>query len=124
MTGRRTATELGIGAALPGDCNGLEDVRQALDTIDREIVALLGMRLGYVREAARFKPDAGAIPAPERVEAMLSDRESWSDAEGLPPDFTVPLFAQIIRWYIRQQTRHWHETQGGTSVSREAGPRT
>ncbi|WP_428929165.1 isochorismate lyase [Marinibacterium sp. SX1] len=127
MSRRERAAGLGIRATTPGDCRELGDVRQALDSIDRDILALLGLRLGYVLEAARFKPDVAAIPAPDRVAAMLADRRDWSEAEGLSPDFTVPLFAQTIQWFIQQQTAHWQATRAAptpTPTDDKTGPAT
>ncbi|MCG7521796.1 isochorismate lyase [Ruegeria sp. Ofav3-42] len=91
----------------PEQVNGLEDVRQAIDTIDAQIIGLLSKRLDYVKAAADFKPDLQAVPAPERVREMLNDRSDWASALGLNPDFIAPWFAQISEWFIRQQIAHW-----------------
>lgn len=110
-----TPKELGINAITPADFRDLGDIRQAIDTLDHAVVEMLGLRLGYVLEASRFKPDAAAIPAPERVAAMLPERRKWAEENGLNPDFVVPLFAQIIQWFIQQQVAFWqerHKTSG------------
>ena len=104
-----TLQQLGIKALTPADCQDLGDIRQAIDTIDHAVVDMLGLRLGYVLEASRFKPNAAAIPAPERVAAMLPERHKWAEENGLAPDFVVPLFAQIIQWFIQQQVAFWQE---------------
>ncbi len=104
-----TPKELGIKALTPADCQDLGDIRQAIDTLDHAIVDMLGLRLSYVLEASRFKPNAAAIPAPERVAAMLPERRKWAEENGLNPDFVVPLFAQIIQWFIQQQVAFWQE---------------
>lgn len=101
--------DLGIQAETPADCQNLGDIRQAIDTIDRTFIDLLGLRMGYVLEAARFKPDVASIPAPERVAAMLPERRRWAEENGLNPDFVVPLFSQIIQWFIQQQIHHWEQ---------------
>ncbi|TQN60678.1 isochorismate lyase [Agrobacterium tumefaciens] len=104
-----SAKDLGIRAETPTDCQNLGDIRQAIDTIDRTLVDLLGLRMGYVLEAARFKPDVASIPAPERVAAMLPERCRWAEENKLDPNFVVPLFSQIIQWFIQQQIRHWEQ---------------
>lgn len=103
-----TAKEIGIEAATPAACKELGDVRQAIDSLDKAIIGMLGMRLTYVLEAARFKPDAASIPAPERVAAMLPARRAWAEENNLNPDFVVPLFSQVIQWFIQQQVHHWN----------------
>ncbi len=55
----------------PEDCTGLADIREAIDRIDLDIVQALGRRMDYVKAASRFKASEAAIPAPERVAAML-----------------------------------------------------
>ena len=104
-----TAQNIGIVAATPAACKDLHDVRQAIDSVDRAIIEMLGMRMNYVLEAARFKPDAASIPAPERVAAMLPVRRAWAEENGLSADFVVPLFSQIIQWFIQQQVKHWNQ---------------
>ncbi|CBS89338.1 isochorismate lyase [Azospirillum lipoferum] len=91
----------------PEQCADLQDVRTGIDTIDRQIVTLLGERLRYVHAAAAFKPTVESIPAPERVAAMMVERRSWAVEVGLPPDFVAGLFAKITDWYIATQTAYW-----------------
>lgn len=109
MTIKLKPTDIGIRAQSAEDCTSLDDVRQAIDTIDQQIIQLLGMRLDYVLSAAQFKSNVDAIPAPERVAAMLPERQRWSEEAGISADFSVPLYAQIIQWYIQQQTHFWHQ---------------
>ncbi len=111
MTRKLSAKDIGIHAETPAACADLSDVRQAIDTVDQQIIFLLGMRLKYVLRAADFKANAAAIPAPERVAAMLSDRHAWAQDSGLSPDFVVPLYAQIIQWFIQQQTQFWNKRE-------------
>ncbi len=117
-----TPKTIGINAETPQDCKSLEDVRQAIDTIDRQIIHLLALRLGYVLRAARFKPSEQSIPAPKRVQAMLIDRQQWSEKENLDPDFIVPLFSHIIQWFIQQQIRFWkhNHSNAPTEQTQEA----
>lgn len=102
-----TAHRLSLTAATGADCTSLADVREALDRIDAEVISLLAMRLDYVKNATRFKPDYTSIPAPDRVGHMLAERTQWAETEGLDPNFITPLFAQIIQWNIQQQMAHW-----------------
>lgn len=110
MTTKIKASDLRIDARDPESCQSLDDIRQGIDAIDARIIALLGLRLRYVLNAAKFKASEAAIPAPERVAAMLPKRRDWSEDAGLSPDFIVPLFAQIIQWFIQQQVKHWRDT--------------
>ena len=94
---------------LPHECNDLPAVRAEIDRLDHEIIAAMGRRLEYVKSASRFKRDEAAIPAPERVAAMLPERRAWASAAGLDPDFVEKIFGQLIDWYINEQIRHYRE---------------
>lgn len=62
----------------PEACESLTDIRAGIDFFDRQILESLQQRLGYVKAAVRFKANEQAIPAPERVAAMLQDRREWA----------------------------------------------
>lgn len=96
----------------PEDCTGLADIREAIDRIDLDIVQALGRRMDYVKAASRFKASEAAIPAPERVAAMLPERARWAEENGLDAPFVEGLFAQIIHWYIAEQIKYWRQTRG------------
>ena len=96
----------------PEDCTGLADIREAIDRIDLDIVQALGRRMDYVKAASRFKASEAAIPAPERVAAMLPERARWAEENGLDAPFVGGLFAQIIHWYIADQIKYWRQTRG------------
>ena len=50
------------------NCDSLEQVREKIDGLDRQIVGLIAERGAYVSQAARFKKDSDAVRAPQRVE--------------------------------------------------------
>lgn len=96
----------------PENCASLDDIRVGIDTLDKQIIDALGQRMAYVKAAAQFKPTEESIPAPERVGAMLPQRQRWAAEAGLDPDFVGPLFAQLIYWFIGQQVHHWRTQRG------------
>ena len=91
----------------PNDCESLQHIRQGIDHIDHQIIELLAQRMGYVLNAAEFKPDLKSIPAPNRVAEMLTQRKQWAEQADISSDFIVPLYSQIIQWFIQQQTEYW-----------------
>jgi isochorismate pyruvate lyase len=94
----------------PEACENLNDIRAGIDFYDRQILESLKLRLGYVKAAAQFKANERAIPAPERVAAMLEDRREWAVAAGFEVAFVEKLYKHIIHWNIQQQILHWQET--------------
>jgi isochorismate pyruvate lyase len=85
------------------ECTSLAEVREAIDTLDRELLALLGRRAGYVHAAARFKTDAASVRAPERVRAMLEQRRTWASEEGLDPEVIARLFTLLVDYFTRRE---------------------
>ncbi|EIK73142.1 salicylic acid biosynthesis protein PmsB [Pseudomonas synxantha BG33R] len=92
---------------VPEACESLTDIRAGIDFFDRQILQSLQQRLGYVKAAVRFKANEQAIPAPERVAAMLQDRREWAVETGFDVDFVEKLYEHIIYWNIQQQISHW-----------------
>ena len=91
----------------PTDCASLTDIRAAIDHLDEQIVALLGLRADYVRAAASFKTSEAAVAAPERQAAMLQARRDWASREGLDPDFVEKLYRDLIAYFIAREREHW-----------------
>lgn len=92
---------------LPGECQTLSEVRTEIDAIDREILALLGRRAGYVHAAARFKATEEAVHAPERQAAMFRTRREWAREEDLDPEFIERLYRELIAYFVEREREHW-----------------
>jgi isochorismate pyruvate lyase len=95
----------------PEDCASIEDVREAIDGLDRKILDLLGLRARYVAAAARFKTDGDSVRAPERRKAMLARRRGWAREEGLDPDFVEELYGRIVSHFVGREMDRWRERQ-------------
>ncbi len=93
----------------PGDCATIEDVREAIDDLDRQVLRLLGQRAQYVAAAARFKTDQKGVRAPERQKAMLARRREWATEEDLDPDFVEELYGRIVSHFIAREMERWQE---------------
>ena len=51
----------------PKDCNDIVEVREELDSIDKQIIELLGIRFSYIKEVVRFKKNEEDIVAQKRI---------------------------------------------------------
>jgi isochorismate pyruvate lyase len=91
----------------PTVCDSLPDVRQAIDQIDEQIIALLGLRADYVRAAARFKTSEAAVAAPERQAAMFEVRRGWAEREKLDPGFIEKLYRDVVSYFVAREMEHW-----------------
>ncbi len=55
------------------ECKSIDEVRENIDSIDREIVRLLSERRRYVKQAAGFKKTREDVRAPKRVEEVIAN---------------------------------------------------
>ncbi|MEG0121346.1 MAG: chorismate mutase, partial [Pseudomonas sp.] len=69
-------------------CTTLEQVRENIDRLDRQIVALLAERGSFVSQAAGFKKDSDGVKAPQRVEQVISKVRDLAQTLGANPDVT------------------------------------
>ncbi|WP_304168149.1 isochorismate lyase [Lonsdalea britannica] len=91
----------------PKDCRNLQDVRDGIDSIDKQIFTLFLQRLDYVYSASRFKADEASISAPDRVESMLDERRRWAREHHIDEEFIASLFKNIIHQFISEQIKYW-----------------
>ncbi|PID36641.1 MAG: chorismate mutase [Rhodobacterales bacterium] len=88
----------------PRECENMAELRVEIDALDRELVALLARRAGYIDRAAELKPGE-ALPAriPARVEDVVSKVRAAAQAAGLDPDLAERLWRQLIEWSIARE---------------------
>ena len=79
----------------PTDCETLSDIREAIDHVDQQVIALLGLRADYVRSAGRFKASESGVAGPDRLALMLEVRRQWAEREKLEPDFVERLYRDL-----------------------------
>ncbi|NLR78097.1 isochorismate lyase [Chitinophaga eiseniae] len=91
----------------PDACENMADIRMAIDTIDEEVVQLLGRRFNYVKAAAKFKTSEAAVQAPERFKAMLAQRREWAIAAGLNADAIEKMYSDLVKHFIEEEMKHW-----------------
>lgn len=93
----------------PGDCESIEDVRQAIDALDREVISLIGHRARYVEAAASFKTGEQSVRAPERQQAMLADRRRWAEEAGLDPNVIGEIYRTLVSYFVGREMQRWRD---------------
>jgi isochorismate pyruvate lyase len=99
-------------AKLPDECETMIEVRVGVDATDRELVALLERRFGYMRAAARIKPDREAVRDEERKAHVISQAVKDAEARGLPADVIGELWERLVEGSIRYEFDIWDKTRG------------
>ena len=84
----------------------LNEVRQAIDSLDAELITLLAKRQTLVEQAGRLKPrgDRQAVAAPERVAQVIAARRGQAAAAGLSPEVAEAVWQAMIAAFIRLET--------------------
>lgn len=88
---------------LPTDCNCKEEIRQQIDAIDREIIALFAKRFEYVSEIVKFKNDAESIVAHERKNEVITLRGKWAEEFGLDKQTFEQMYQCLIESNIQKE---------------------
>ena len=87
--------------------DSLEQVREKIDGLDRQIVGLIAERGACVSQAALFKKDSDAVRAPQRVEQVIGKVRALADELGANPDVTESVYRAMIAAFIEQElTEH------------------
>ena len=73
----------------PDECQTMTEVREGVDSIDRELVRLLVTRQGYMHAAARIKPNRDAVYDAPRIEEVVSKVLAEAKDKGLSPDLSL-----------------------------------
>ncbi|TSD59900.1 chorismate mutase [Variovorax sp. KBS0712] len=88
-------------------CANLAEVRENIDRLDRQIVALLAERGRYVKDAARFKRDAFQVSAPQRQQEVIDKVKALAEKEGAYPEVVEAAYRALIAGFIaREQQDH------------------
>ena len=80
----------------PSECTCKEEIREQIDRIDQEIIALFGLRFQYVSEIVKYKTDVESVVAQHRKEHVIKVRGEWAEKHGLDKD----TFDQIYRFLV------------------------
>lgn len=98
-------------AKMPDDCQSMIEVREGVDATDRELVALLERRFGYMRAAARIKPNREAVRDEERKASVIAAARAEAEARGIPGDLIAKLWDDLVEGSIAYELEEWDNTR-------------
>ena len=96
----------------PEACETMIDVREGVDATDRELVALLERRFGYMRAAARIKPNREAVRDEERKANVIAAAVAEAEACGVPGELIGELWERLVEGSIAYEFDVWDKTRG------------
>lgn len=96
----------------PEDCQSMEEVRAGVDALDRRLVDLLAVRFGYMRAAARIKPDRAQVRDEARKAQVIANARSAAEQQGLPADAIAAFWDDLVEVSIGYELGYWESKQG------------
>ena len=85
----------------------MAEVRAGVDALDRELVAMLVRRQGYMDAAARIKPTRDAVRDEPRIEAVVANVLAEAERLGLSAEIAEPVWREMIERCIGYEMRKW-----------------
>ena len=91
----------------PADCLTMADVRAGVDEVDRQVVALLARRFGFMDAAARIKPDRAAVRDEWRKADVKAKVDAAAAAAGVDRVLVARLYEDLIETSIAHELGRW-----------------
>ena len=95
----------------PVDCNSMTEVRAGVDDVDRQVVALLKRRFGYMDAAARIKPDRSAVRDEWRKADVLAKVDDAAVALEVDRLLMARLYEDLIETSIAHELEVFDRTR-------------
>ncbi|KAF8417963.1 chorismate mutase [Tirmania nivea] len=87
----------------------MADVRKAIDTLDREIVTLLGTRLRFIEAAARIKEDRAKVRDEWRKKDVLDKAVKRAGEVGMDENILKGVYEALVEGCIEYEGVRWDE---------------
>ncbi len=95
----------------PEQCETMPEVRAGVDATDRELVALLVRRFGYMDAAARIKSDRGAVRDEARKAEVLDNVARAAEEAGLDAKRIRAVWNELVEQSIAYELARWDEAR-------------
>jgi len=96
----------------PAECETMAEVRAGVDATDRDLIALLDRRFGYMRAAARIKRDRGAVRDETRKAQVIAAAKHDAEARGMPSAAIGDLWDRLVEASIAYEFAEWDRLRG------------
>lgn len=84
-------------------CHSMAQLRDAIDALDRRLVALLARRQRYIERAAVLKQSRAAVRDEARIEEVVAKVIAEGRAAGLSADIAGPVWRALIEASIHHE---------------------
>ena len=95
----------------PEDCRTMAEVREGVDALDRQLVALIAKRARYMEAAARIKPSRDVVRDEWRIEDVVSKVKAEAEKAGLSVSIADPVWRELVERSIAYEFEVWDRTR-------------
>lgn len=91
------------------ECSNMAEVRAGVDALDQKLVALLSRRFGYMRAAARIKPDRDMVRDEARKAQVIANAQAEAVRLGVPEKLVKELWERLVEASIAYELEVFDE---------------
>jgi len=91
----------------PAACTDMTEVRAGVDEVDRQLVALIARRFGYMDAAARIKPVREAVRDEWRKADVKAKVDAAAAEAGVDRELMSRLYEDLIETSIAHELVRW-----------------
>ena len=92
-------------------CATLEEARNEIDTVDKEIVELIAKRNDYIKQIAHFKTSVEEVKAEERIADVISHVRAQAISLDLSPNLINDLYVRMIDEMVESEISEFKNAQ-------------
>jgi isochorismate pyruvate lyase len=90
----------------------MAEVRTGVDEVDRQVVALIARRFGYMDAAARIKPDRSAVRDEWRKADVKAKVDAGAAAAGIDRGLVSRIYEDLIETSIAYEFEVFDRNRG------------
>ncbi|WP_370177371.1 chorismate mutase [Alteriqipengyuania sp.] len=91
----------------PEHCETMADVRAGVDALDRQLMQLIAVRFGYMRAAARIKPERGHVRDEDRKAQVIANVREDARREDIPEEALAEIWDALVEASIAYEMVEW-----------------
>lgn len=96
----------------PESYTTMAQVRAGVDSLDRQIVALLADRFAHMRAAARIKEYRGEVRDEARKAEVIANVRAYAGQMGLPVDAIGDIWGHLVEVSIAYELAEFDSSRG------------
>ena len=93
-------------------CTTLDEARQEIDILDKEIVKLIAKRNDYIKQIAHFKTSIEEVKAEDRIADVISKVRQQAIELDLSPNLINDLYIRMIDGMVESEIAEFRNAKG------------